>query len=943
MDSEVKTSLEWLQNGGNENKRFAAVLILNELARSSSTHTYPYITDIFNVIWTALRDSKVLVRQTADSTVSECLYIMIERDPQTRQGRLLNLYDEVNRGFQIGSVEAIHGSLLVLKNLVSRGGMFIHGARYKESCERALSYKDHREFCVRQAVVAIIPVMASYAPTDFYNLYLHRAITHLQNLMKAPKAEERNSAFIAVGSVALAMKSQIAPYLDHILLLIRDALGKTKGSDDVFKCISMISQAVGQTLSKYMEALMDPIFACGLSESLTQALVDMTHNIPPIKETIQDKLLDMLCHTLCGRSFQDPGHPHSLKAPAIFDKAERDRRDQDGHKEREIRLALDTLGSFDFTGKSLNELVRDVAIKYVEDDSAQIRKAAALTSCQLFLHDPIVRQTSVRSIQVVGDVVQRLLSVAVADPESDIRLTVLNALDARFDVHLAKAENVRTLFLAVNDEEFKIREAALCIIGRLSAVNPAYVFPSLRKVLIQLLTELEQSNVPKNKADSAQLISRLVRSSTHLIKPYVDPMFKVLLPKTTDSNPHVAATTLTAIGDLASVGQDEMLLYVPQLMPIIIENLEQQHSERRRAAALSTLEKLATDSGYVIKPYIDYPNLLNVLIHLVKTEQQDSLRESTIRLMGIIGALDPYRHQEKQTETSQESTASRDVQILIENSKASPNDPNRNDRDSYYAVVVIDTLMRIIKDPNLASIHKHVVDSVMGIYKTMGLSCLRFLEQVVTGILSIVDAAAPDTRKHYFSSLGVLISIVRSHIRPHLHDILLAVQIHWHESTSTMISLIEQISRVLEGEFKMYLACILPLMLDLLEHDTRERERVLQALVKFKSSAEEYMHLIIPAIVRVFKDSPPSSSAKSAIEAIGKISRQVNISEFASQIIHPLAKILASPEPSLKQSALDTLCALIYQMGPDFLNFVPMLNKVSSLISVEYLLTFSRL
>jgi len=72
---------------------------------------------------------------------------------------------------------------------------------------------------------------------------------------------------------------------------------------------------------------------------------------------------------------------------------------------------------------------------------------------------------------------------------------VLNALDERFDRHLSQAEYVRSLFIALNDETFAVREIAIVIIGRLARHNPAYVMPSLRKALIQLLTELEYSTV----------------------------------------------------------------------------------------------------------------------------------------------------------------------------------------------------------------------------------------------------------------------------------------------------------------------------------------------------------------------------------------------------------------------------------------------------------------
>jgi FKBP12-rapamycin complex-associated protein len=45
--------------------------------------------------------------------------------------------------------------------------------------------------------------------------------------------------------------------------------------------------------------------------------------------------------------------------------------------------------------------------------------------------------------------------------------------------------------MVMNDEVYDVRFKAIDIIGRLGNHNPAHVMPSLRKTLIQLLTELE--------------------------------------------------------------------------------------------------------------------------------------------------------------------------------------------------------------------------------------------------------------------------------------------------------------------------------------------------------------------------------------------------------------------------------------------------------------------
>ena len=65
VEAEVKHALEWLTSERNENRRFAAVLILKELARNSSTLVYPYIPGILVSIWEGLRDQKVGIRETA--------------------------------------------------------------------------------------------------------------------------------------------------------------------------------------------------------------------------------------------------------------------------------------------------------------------------------------------------------------------------------------------------------------------------------------------------------------------------------------------------------------------------------------------------------------------------------------------------------------------------------------------------------------------------------------------------------------------------------------------------------------------------------------------------------------------------------------------------------------------------------------------------------------
>lgn len=59
----------------------------------------------------------------------------------------------------------------------------------------------------------------------------------------------------------------------------------------------------------------------------------------------------------------------------------------------------------------------------------------------------------------------------------------------------------------------------------------------------------------RNKDQSAQMLDHLVVNAPRLIRNYMEPILKVLVPKLKESepNPGVVISVLTAIGDLAEV------------------------------------------------------------------------------------------------------------------------------------------------------------------------------------------------------------------------------------------------------------------------------------------------------------------------------------------------------------------------------------------------------
>ena len=78
----------------------------------------------------------------------------------------------------------------------------------------------------------------------------------------------------------------------------------------------MLATAVGPNLTKLLHDQLELMFACGLSEPLHSALVNIARYIPPLLKTIQSRLLDLLSTILSGQAYKPLGAPPLLRGEA---------------------------------------------------------------------------------------------------------------------------------------------------------------------------------------------------------------------------------------------------------------------------------------------------------------------------------------------------------------------------------------------------------------------------------------------------------------------------------------------------------------------------------------------------------------------------------------------------------------------------------------------------
>ena len=104
--------------------------------------------------------------------------------------------------------------------------------------------------------------------------------------------------------------------------------------------------------------------------------------------------------------------------------------------------------------------------------------------------------------------------------------------------------------------------------------------------------------------------------------------------------------------------------------------------------------------------------------------------------------------------------------------------------------------------------------------------------------------------------------------------------------------------------------------------------QLLVALQKFGNNLDDYLHLVLPPIVRLFDAGDcPINVRRSALETVDHLAESLDFTDFASRIIHPLVRTLDTC-PELRVTAMDTLCSLVVQLGRKYHIFIPLVHKV---------------
>lgn len=838
--------------------------------------------------------------------------------------------------------------------------------KFSYICDIIMKQKASKNLYITNILLILIPRMAAFNSEYFVKKHLAETIDYLLNGLRSTR--DRSKFFIAIGRLASGVREDLKPYVPRIMETIRNCLPskdqrKIRASSThtvvaepcVFECISLIAQALGPIIEPEIRSqdFLDQMTLSGLSPALASAFLELSIQIPQLRREIHNHLLHMLSIVLMQRPFKNPGIPDSQTSPLTSQTSPNNTTrhftnnlDYQQENLQNITLALKILAKFDFHSMFTMQFATYCSEHYLTSEITDIRLESVKTCCQILLPAIIRNQNKHNPALVVTiqDVIHKLLVTAVTDTDKEVRKAVLESLSPKFDHYLAQVLNLNCLFLCLNEEIFEIREFAVCLIGRLSSLNPGFILPSLRKILLNYLNELRYSGMPKNKEQAAKMLGQLFAHAPVLMRAYTEPVINEFLYQLQDpvNAPNATKSVLEAVGLQAKVSGQDLIPHADKLLVLLLKTVEEPTSEVERDMALWTLGQLIENTGFVIEPYWKYPKLLDILLDLVRKEQAPYVRKKAIRALGLLGAIDPYRHQVNMGQVNQpnellSSISDNGTGLQLYEVSASELLVS-NQYDDFYPAIALSSLIKIMRDKSLNNYYTVAVQAVTFIFMRLGVRCVPYIQHVLPTFITVIRNAESKYAEFFFQQLGNLVSIVKQNIRNYLDVIFELIKESWSAPNPmpalqiTLINLVEQIVVAPEGEFRIYLPRLIPHALKVFKSDKSPKcvvtERLLKALQQFGNNLDDCLYLILPSIVECFSSvDKPMAVRKTALETIHILSENLDLTEYASKIIHPLVRVLDN-ETQLVPTAMDTLSVVAYQLGSTYQIFIPVVQKV---------------
>lgn len=203
---------------------------------------------------------------------------------------------------------------------------------------------------------------------------------------------------------------------------------------------------------------------------------------------------------------------------------------------------------------------------------------------------------------MMHQILNKLLYIAISDPDSEVREIMLGSLSRNFDMYLKNNRSLQSLILALNDSNDKVQRKSILILKRLVNSNSSDVVPALQNSLYRTIRiiNMKSSESDKDAIQNLKLLKCFINHAAFILKSQRDLIFKFLLntlqnQKTTQM---VSAEIFSTLSSLVLVARKPTIKYFDVLVQVALDSLSDIAFTRKRIEAIRCLTNTIRSSGY---------------------------------------------------------------------------------------------------------------------------------------------------------------------------------------------------------------------------------------------------------------------------------------------------------------------------------------------------------
>jgi FKBP12-rapamycin complex-associated protein len=485
--------------------------------------------------------------------------------------------------------------------------------------------------------------------------------------------------------------------------------------------------------------------------------------------------------------------------------------------------------------------------------------------------------------------------------------------------------------------DVRLTTASLEAICELCIVMREEILPFANQLLPIIIDNMHDNTSVRKQEISVKTLGQLVSATGLAIKPYFQypqllPWSLDLLNSNSTSKSSRTSLRLEVLRTLGLLGALEPLKY-----SLIVGHLH--NAEKKKSETINNMELLTDGENK------QETNL---------TRSDSNVYGSNIYESNVYESDYEESHYDNPDDPAYLVMYSQSVMWSMSEPKVVESERKLPSNNEYYSNASITALMKILRDPYLAVHHSSVTQSIMLIFKSLGmLRCVPLLDEIVPFLLQFVRKCGHGLRESILKQLSQLITIIQYHIAPFLPTIFEIIKDYWNEHLEHILCIIQEIFHASTDGFDPYIKVVLPLLLSSLvvpKNFTtvtlsdnillKPLEQTLACYNALRSTLQPHIHIIVPALCKLLtqlQEFGTDSSVPIQILSIrtlrkictgskGSLVEQSHM--VVSRVVHSLTRTINAAlaigvtfHSSLYSNCIHALCELGIQIGPRFITF----------------------